>query len=136
MWPHTKSFAIGAISSIATLFLSTIALASISAFVMPASMPLVAWEWIVVLGLGATLTALTVQFIALATFKATAWPASIGFISSLVVALLVSGLLPSSLKTLIAWAIGALSASLLARMRSNNSFKPSPHQDGPAQFRR
>ena len=128
MWPHTKSFAIGAISSIATIFLSTIALARTSAFALPASMPIIVWEWIVVLGLGATLVALLIHWVALTAFMIAARPALIGFMSSLAVVLLVSGLLPSSLKTFIAWTVGALLASLLVRLKSNSSLKPSPHR--------
>lgn len=126
MWPHTKSFAIGAISSIATLTLSTFALARTSAFAMPGSVPTMAWEWIVVLGLGATLVALVIQLAATTMFKAAAWPALAGFITSAVVMLLVSGLLPTGIKTLIVWTIGALLASLLARVRLVRSSKPSP----------
>jgi len=126
MWPHTRSFTIGVIGSIATLWLSTIALARTSAFAMPGTMPTMVWEWVVIFGLGATLVALVIQFAAIALFKVAAWPALAGFITSAAVILLVSGLLPPGFKTLIAWTIGALLASLLARVTSNHSSKPSP----------
>lgn len=126
MWPHTRSFIIGVIGSIATLWLSTIALARTSAFAMPGTMPTMVWEWVVILGLGAMLVALVVQLAAIAVSKPAVWPALAGFIVSAAVILLVSGLLPSGFKTLIAWTIGALLASLLARVRSNHSSKPSP----------
>lgn len=124
MWPHTKSFAMGAISSIATLALSSIALARTSAFVMPASMSPALWEWSVVLGIGAVLVALLVHVLAVFAFKATAWPAFFGFVSSAAVMLLVSGMLTTSYKTLVAWIIGALLATLLYRMRSSSPSKP------------
>ena len=126
MWPHTSSFAIGASSSIATLGLSTFTLARTNALVLPDSVPTVAWEWVVVLGLGAALVALVIQLTALAAFKAAAWPALAGFIASAAVILLVSGLLPSGIKTLAAWTIGALLASLRARAGSGHSPKPDP----------
>jgi small-conductance mechanosensitive channel len=93
---------------------------------MPGTMPTMVWEWVVIFGLGATLVALVIQFAAIALFKVAAWPALAGFITSAAVILLASGLLPSGFKTLIAWTIGAMLASLLARVTSNHSSKPSP----------
>ncbi|MBD9470896.1 hypothetical protein [Pseudoxanthomonas sp. PXM01] len=111
MWPHTRSFAIGALGSVVALALSVWALGWSGAITRPKDVGMAVWEWAVVLGLGATLVALAVHSLLLAVSRAARWPAFAGFATSLAVILLVSGSLAATWKTLVMWCLGALLAS-------------------------
>ncbi|MBJ7575494.1 hypothetical protein [Luteimonas sp. MC1828] len=121
-----KSILAGAVSGIATYFVSLRALGYTNAFVMPSWASLTAWEILVVLGLGATLVALVVHLIAVCILRAHAPWALASFFGTTLLAMALAGLLAFA-KTLAAWLLGALLASLAYRkLRPNNAFKPKP----------
>jgi hypothetical protein len=96
---------------------------------MPQGFPLAVWSAVVVFGLGATLVAFLIHFVAIRTLGAKVIPALAGFFVSVVLALLVTNQLTYSYKAVAAWLIGTLFASAIhSRLRSNNSFKPNPHR--------
>ena len=122
-----KSILSGAVSGIATYFVSLYALGYTSALVMPSWASLAAWETLVVLGLGATLVALVVHLIALRILRANATVALASFFGTTLLAMALAGLLSFGAKTLGAWLFGAFLASVAHhKLRPNNSFKPKP----------
>jgi hypothetical protein len=122
-----KSIVAGIASGIATYFASIAALGYTAAFVMPSWAPLSLWEILVVFGLGAALVALIFQVIALRIFRAGVDWAFASFLGATLLALALTGQLTFGAKTLAAWVVGALLASLAYRMlRPNDSFKPMP----------
>lgn len=124
-----KSIAAGVASGILTFAASTYALGFTNAFVMPHGFSLALWETVVVFGVGATLVASLLHFLAIRVLVAKALPAFAAFAVTVVVALVASGLLTHGGKALAAWLIGALLASAAhSRLRPNNSFKPNPHR--------
>jgi hypothetical protein len=122
-----KSFAVGLASGLLTYAASSYTLGYTSAFVMPLGFPLALWGALVVFGLGASLVALLIHFLAIRTLAAQAIPALAGFVISVVLALLVTDQLTFGYRAIAAWLVGALLASAThSRLRSNNSFKPNP----------
>ena len=122
-----KSTLVGVASGVATYLLSVRALGYTNAFVMPSWAPLAAWDWIVVLGLGAALVALIIHVVALLSSRARASAALVSFFGTTMVALTLAGVLSHGAKTLAAWLLGAFLASLITRkLRPNKSFKPMP----------
>ena len=124
-----KSTAAGVLSGGLTYAISIYALAFTNALVMPHGFPIALWETVVVFGLGAVLVAFLVHFLAIQLLAAKLLLAFAAFSTTGIVALAVTGLLTHGSNALAAWLIGALLASVAySRLRSNNSFKPNPHQ--------
>ena len=122
-----KSIVAGIASGIATYFASIAALGYTNAFVMPSWAPLSRWEVVVVFGLGSALVAMIFHAIALRVFQAGAAWAFASFLGATLLALVVTGQLDFGAKTLAAWVVGALLASLAYRMlRPNDSFNSTP----------
>lgn len=122
-----KSSAIGVASGLLTYAASIYALGFTNAFVMPAGFPLALWQTVVVFGIGATLVALLVHFLAIRVLAANTLAALAAFVVTVVIALSASGLLIHGGKALAAWLAGALLASAIhSRLKSNKSFKPEP----------
>ena len=122
-----KSIVAGVVSAIATYFASVVALGYTNAFVMPSWAPLALWETVVVFGIGAALVALLIHIVVLRLFQADAAWALASFLGATLLAMEVAGQLTFGTKTLVAWAVGALLASLAYRkLRPNKSFKPMP----------
>ena len=122
-----KSVIVGAISGIATYFVSIYTLGYTSALTMPKGFSLALWDSIVVFGLGALLIAFAIQCAALRIFRAQSFPSFAAFLVTVIVALGISGLLSTGGNAMASWVLGALFASLVANWRrSNNSFKPTP----------
>lgn len=87
------------------------------------------WEVVVVFGLGAALVALIFHVIALRIFQARAAWVFASFLCATLLALVLTGQLTFGAKTLAAWVVGALLASLAYRMlRPGDSFKPTPRR--------
>jgi hypothetical protein len=127
MQQSLKSSAAGVVSGGLTYFSSIYALGLTNAFTMPHGFPLALWEAAVVFGIGATLVALLIHFLAIRLLAARALLAFAAFAVTGLVCLAVSGLLTHGGKALAAWLLGALVASALhTRLRPNNSFKPNP----------
>jgi hypothetical protein len=122
-----KSIIAGAVSGISTYFVSISTLGYTNAFVMPSWAPLAVWEAVVVFGLGAALVALLIHLAALLAFQTRAsWSLAL-FLAVTLLAMELSGHLTYGTRTLAAWAVGAVLASLAYRkLRPNNSFKPTP----------
>ena len=125
MSPLIKSIATGAASAVMCFALATITLARTNAWVMPGGVALAAWD-IVVFGVGATLVALVVHLIALKLAKPKLSYAFLGFMVTFAAIFTLNGWLQTGFKTLVAVATGAMIATVIARLRSNNSFKPTP----------
>ena len=122
-----KSIFAGIVSGIASYFISLYALGYTNAFVMPSWASLAFWNALVVLGVGATLVALAIHFVALQIFRAKAPLALASFFGTTLVAMALAGVLALGAKTLLAWVLGAFLASLAYRkLRPNDSFKPTP----------
>ena len=122
-----KSIAAGVVSGVATYFVSVAALSYTNAFVMPSWAPLALWEAVVVFGVGAALVALLAQLVALRMSQADAAWALASFLGTTLLAMGLAGQLTFGTKVLVAWAAGALLASLIYRkLRPNKSFKPTP----------
>ena len=121
-----KGTATGIASGIAVFFVAIFTLARTSALAFPAGVSLAAWEVLVVFGLGVTLVALVIHLAALLLVRPKPSLALIGFVLAFVSSLAVSGLLQTGIKALVAAALGALLATGIARLRSNNSFNPMP----------
>ena len=121
-----KSVAIGIASGIATYYAATYALARTSAFVLPNGVPLAVWEIFVVFGLGVALVALVIHLAALTFARSRKSLALAGFVVAFLACLAASGLLQTGTQAVAAAAVGALLATGIARLRSNNSFKPEP----------
>ena len=121
-----KGIATGTASGIVSCAIATFALARTSAFVLPSSISLAVWDTVVVFGLGVTLIALIVHFAALTLVKPKLSLALLGFMLTYASIFAFSGLLPTGMKALVAAVIGALLATGIARLRSNNSFNPMP----------
>ncbi|MGY0613448.1 hypothetical protein [Luteimonas sp. A501] len=122
-----KSIVAGVVSGIATYFVSIQALGYTNAFAIPSWAPLAIWEAVVVLGLGAALVALLVQIAALLMFRARASWSLAAFFGVVFLAMAMSGHLTYGTKTLVAYFVGAMLASLAyGKLRPNNSFKPTP----------
>src|SRR5690606_6250696 len=89
--------------------------------------PLALWETVVVFGIGAALVALLIHIVVLRMFQADAAWALVSFLGAALLAMGLAGQLTFGTKTLVAWAVGALLASLAYRkLRPNKSFKPMP----------
>ncbi len=122
-----KSIIGGAVSGIAIYFVSISTLGYTNAFVMPSWVPLAVWEAVVVFGLGAALIALLIHLAALLVFQARASWSLASFLAVTLLAMGLSGHLTYGTKTLAAWVVGAVLASLAyGKLRPNNSFKPTP----------
>ena len=122
----------GIASGVTTYFASNWTLGFTNALVMPAWAPLAAWEWIVLLGLGATVVAFALHLAALGLGRASESVAFAAFFGTTVGAMLLAGLLESGAKTLAAWLVGAFLASWLSgRLRSRGRIGVSPLR-GPA----
>jgi hypothetical protein len=122
-----KSILAGAVSGIATYFVSLYVLAYTSALVMPAWASLAAWEILVVLGLGATLVAMVVHLVALRSLRASAPLALASFFATTLLAMALAGVLSVAAKTLAAWLVGAFLASLACRgLRAEEAYKSKP----------
>jgi hypothetical protein len=121
-----KSIVAGVVSGIATYFASIAALGYTNALVMPSWAPLPLWDTVVVFGLGAALVALLIHFVALRIFQVGAAWAFASFLGATLFALVLTGQLTFGTKSLVAWLVGALLASLAYRgLRPNNSSKPT-----------
>ena len=122
-----KSIFAGVVSGIASYFISLYALGYTNAFVMPLWASLALWNAFVVLGVGATLVALSIHFVALRIFRAKAPLALASFFGTTLVTMALAGVLALGAKTLLAWILGAFLASLAShKLRPNDSFKPTP----------
>ena len=121
-----KSLVVGVASGVATFFLAISTLAITNALVLPNGFPLAVWDVLVVFGLGVTLVALLIHFVALAASRSHRMGALVGFALAFVICLGATGLLQTGIKALLAAVIGAVLATLIMGLRSNNSFKPSP----------
>ena len=122
-----KSIVAGAVSGTATYFVSITTLGYTNAFVMPSWASLALWEMLVVFGLGAALVSLLIHLAALRVFLARVPLAFVSFFGTTLLALAVTGQLSYGVKALVAWAVGAVLASLAYRkLRPNNTFKPTP----------
>jgi len=122
-----KSLVVGTASGIATCLISTYALGYTNALAMPKGFSIALWDSIVVFGLGASLVAFIIHYIALRALCTQSFPSFAAFLVSVIAALGLTGLLSTGGTTLASWALGALLASLVAsQLRSNNSFKPTP----------
>ena len=120
-----KSIVTGAVSGIATYFASIYALGYTNAFVMPSWASFALWDTAVIFGLGAVLVALLIHFVALHAFRAKIPLALVSFLSTTLLAMALTGQLSFGTKALVAWAVGALLASLAHRkLRPNSSFEP------------
>ena len=116
--------AVGAVSGLCTYAASIYLLARTSAFVMPRGFPLAVWQALVVFGLGAFAVALLIHVFAVRLSSAKALPSLVGFFAIILAALAISGLLATARDALLAWSLGALSASALCVwLRSNSSSK-------------
>lgn len=122
----TKGIATGVASGIVVFATAIFTLARTNALVLPAGVPLIAWETLAVFGLGVTAVALVIHVAVLALAKPNRATAFVGFILGFIGSLVVAGLLQTGIKALIAAAIGALIASGIMQLRSNNSSKPMP----------
>ena len=121
-----KGIATEAASGIVSRAIATFALARTIAFVLPSSVPPAVWDSVVVFGLGVTLITLIVHFAALTVVKPKLSLALLGFMLTYASIFAFFGLLKTGTKALVAAAIGALLATGIARLRSNNSFNPMP----------
>ena len=119
-----KSIVAGVVSGIATYYASIAALGYANALVMPSWTSLPLWEVVVIFGLGAALVALIVHAIALRIFQAGAAWGFASFLGATLLALVMTGQLAFGARTLAAWVLGALLASLAHRMlRRGDSIK-------------
>ena len=119
-----KNIVAGAVSGIATYFVSIYALGYTNAFVMPSWVSFALWETVVIFGLGAALVALLIHFVILHAFRAKTPLALVSFLGTTLLAMALTGQLSFGTKALVAWAVGALLASLAYRkLRPNSSFK-------------
>ncbi len=117
-----KSVIVGAISGIATYFISIYALGYTAALAMPKDFSLALWDSIVVFGLGALLVAFAIHYAALRILRVQSFPSFAAFLVAVIAALGITGLLSTGGNALAAWALGALLASLAVNwQRSNNS---------------
>ena len=121
MSQHIKSTIVGVASGVGTYFTAVFALARTNAIVMPRDFPLIAWDALVVFGLGATFVALLIHLIALRVTKSNRATSLAGFALSFIACLAIAGLLQTGLKVLSAVLIGAALATLIVGLRSNNS---------------
>ena len=122
-----KSIVAGAGSAFATFFASTFTLGYIDSLQPHTGTAESAWQIVVFYGLGATLVALVVHFVAIYLIRARALIALAAFLFGLLVALAFTGPMTYATRPLAAWLVGGCLASLLVRgLRSNNSFKPRP----------
>ena len=121
-----KSIGIGIASGIVVFAVAIFTLARTNALILPAGVPLFAWDALVVFGLGVALIALIIHLAALTLVKPKLSLALAGFLLAFLSSLAVSGLLQMGIKALVAAAIGAFFATGIARLRSNNSSKPMP----------
>ena len=97
-----------------------------NALVLPAGVPLFLWDAVVVFGVGVTLVALIVHLFALTLLKPKPVVALMGFLIGFLGCMVVGGTLQGGIKMLLAALVGALLATAIATLRSNNSFKPKP----------
>ena len=121
-----KGIATGIASGIAVFFVAIFTLARTSALALPSGVSLAAWDALVVFGLGVTLVALVIHLAALLLVRPKPSFALVGFLLAFLSSLAVSGSLQTGIKALVAAALGALVATGIARLRSNNSFNPMP----------
>ena len=120
-----KGIASGAVSAAVCFAVAIVTLARTNAWVMPSGVSLAAWD-LVVFGVGATLVALIVHLIALKLTKPRLSYAFLGFMLTYVAIFAFNGWLQVGSQSLVAATIGALLATVIVRLRSNNSFKPTP----------
>lgn len=124
-----RSIITGAASGIATCAASIYALSYTNAFVMPSWASFALWEAVVVFGVGATLVALLIHFAALRAFQAKGPGAFMAFLGAALLTLMATGQLSFGVKALVAWAVGAILASLAyGKLRREESFKANPHR--------
>ncbi len=116
-----KSVVTGAISGIATYFISILALGYTAAFTMPKGFPLALWDALVVFGLGALLVAFAIHFTALRVFRPRRFPSFAAILIAVIAALGITGLLSNGGHALASWALGALLASLVVGWRRSDS---------------
>ncbi len=121
-----KNLATGIAAGLVSYQVAVYALARTSALVLPKGFPLSIWQAVVVFGLGVTLVAFLIHFIALTIARAGGLWSFVGHCTAFVACLAFSGLLVTGIQAFAAAAIGAGLATLAARLRSNNSFKPMP----------
>ncbi len=133
MLQSIKSFAAGIVSGALTYVASIYVLAHTSAFVMPRGFPPALWTAVVVFGLGAALVAFLIHFVAIRVLVAKDIPAFIGFATTVVVVLAVTGLLANGGKAIASWLVGALLASLVrALLRSDQWSRRMREKPGAA----
>ena len=121
-----KSLATGIVSGILSYQIAVFALARTSAFTLPSGASQAIWVPLVVFGLGVTLVAAVIHLAALAITKSPRVSALFGFGVAFAASLAFAGLLATGIPALTAAVIGASLATLVANLRSNNSFKPTP----------
>jgi hypothetical protein len=119
-----KSIAVGAASGVLTFVISVLATGYLP---VPSQVPYALWELVVLLGVGATLVAFLIHFYSLRRLGARAYLALIGFALTIASIVVLSGLVAFLYKTLCAWLIGAILATVAQLwLWPNNSFKPNP----------
>lgn len=124
-----KSVVIGAVSGIATYFISIYTLGYTSAIAMPKDFSLALWDSIVVFGLGASLVAFAIHYVALRTLRVQSFPSFAAFLVTVIAALGIAGLLSTGGNAMASWVLGALFASLVAsRLRGTSK---NPHSAAP-----
>jgi hypothetical protein len=112
---------VGVLSGLCTYAVSICLLARTSALVMPRGFPLAIWQAFVVFGLGAFAVALAIHVVVLRLTSARALPCLAGFLTSIIAALVISGLLTTAYQALLAWSLGVVLASALCMGRRSNS---------------
>ena len=119
-----KSLATGIFAGVISYQVTIYTLGVTFAFARPVDLPSGIWQ-VVIFGLGVTLVAGVIHLTALATTKTGGLVPFVGFCAAFIACLALAGLPATGFQAVTAAAIGALLATLAARLRSNNSFKPN-----------
>ena len=119
-----KSLATGIVAGVISYQVAIYTLGVTVAFARPVDLPSGLWQ-VVIFGLGVTLVAGLIHLAALATTKTGGLVPVVGFCAAFIACLALAGLLATGFQAVTAAAIGALLATLAARLRSNNSVKPN-----------
>ena len=121
-----KSFMAGIVSGVLTHFACIRLIGYTAAFAMPRGFPMALWDAVVIYGLGATLAAFLIHFLAIRAVNATPLPALLGFVGTLVAMMAGTGVLIYGGNALAACVIGALVASMARDAGLANSTRPKP----------
>jgi hypothetical protein len=121
-----KSTVVGALSGACSWFATVTAVGSLSALGVRDGTSPPAWEPVAVFGLGAALVALVIHLVALRLSNVRTIAAFFAFAAVVVGLVAATGPIASGLRFIGSVIVGAAAASLLARLRPNPSFKPTP----------